>query len=71
MPRRRGRTACRARQVFKQVTEQAHELVEHQYRLLNEGMLPELARHDIRFLRRTHWNDGAGRMDQGLSSFAS
>ena len=47
-----------ARQVFRRVTEQAHELVELQYRLLNEGILPELARHDIRFLRRTHWHDG-------------
>jgi polyphosphate kinase len=49
-----------ARQVLKRVTEQAHELVEQQYRLLNEGILPELARHDIRFLRRTHWHDGQG-----------
>jgi polyphosphate kinase len=43
--------------VFRQVSEQAHHLVERQYRLLNEVLLPELARHDIRFLRRTHWNE--------------
>lgn len=55
-----GPDGMSARQVFKRVTEQAHELVEQQYRLLNEGILPELARHDIRFLRRTHWHDGQG-----------
>ena len=55
-----GPDGMSARQVFKRVTEQAHELVEQQYRLLNEGILPDLARHDIRFLRRTHWHDGQG-----------
>jgi len=44
-----GPDGMSARQVFKRVTEQAHELVEQQYLLLNEGILPELARHDIRF----------------------
>ncbi|MHB0985366.1 MAG: polyphosphate kinase 1 [Sulfuricella sp.] len=46
-----------ARQVFMQVGKQVHQLVGHQYRLLNEVILPELSRHDIRFLRRTHWNE--------------
>lgn len=55
-----GPDGMSALQVFKRVTEQAHELVEQQYRLLNEGILPELARHDIRFVRRTHWHDGQG-----------
>ena len=31
-------------------------LVAQQYELLNEVILPALARQDIRFLRRTHWN---------------
>ncbi len=43
------------RQVFEQVSQEAHVLVEQQYKLLNEVILPALARQDIRFLRRTHW----------------
>ncbi|MCE5180927.1 MAG: polyphosphate kinase 1 [Betaproteobacteria bacterium] len=52
-----GPDGMSARQVFRQVTEQAHQLVDEQYQLLNEVILPELARHDIRFLRRTHWHE--------------
>ena len=44
------------RQVFQQVSREAHVLVEQQYKLLNEVILPAMARQDIRFLRRTHWN---------------
>ena len=44
------------RQVFEQVSREAHILVEQQYKLLNEVILPVLARQEIRFLRRTHWN---------------
>ncbi|MDP3686538.1 MAG: polyphosphate kinase 1, partial [Sulfurimicrobium sp.] len=38
------------------VSREAHVLVERQYKLLNEVILPAMARQDIRFLRRTHWN---------------
>ncbi len=55
-----GPDGMSARHAFKLVSEQAHQLVEEQYRLLNEVILPGLARHDIRFLRRTHWHDGQG-----------
>ena len=44
------------RQAFEQVSQEAHALIDEQYRLLNETILPALARHDIRILRRTHWN---------------
>jgi len=44
------------RQVFDQVSREAHILVEQQYKLLNEVILPAMARQDIRFLRRTHWS---------------
>lgn len=44
------------RQVFDQVSREAHVLVEEQYKLLNDVILPAMARQDIRFLRRTHWN---------------
>lgn len=39
--------------LFKRVTEEAHQLVAAQYRLLNQDILPGLAREGIRFLRRS------------------
>ena len=45
------------RQAFQAVSRLAHELVERQYRLLNQELLPALARENIRFIRRTHWNE--------------
>ena len=44
------------RQVYQLVSKQAHELVSRQYRQFNEVIIPELAQHGVRFLRRTHWN---------------
>lgn len=35
----------------------AHALVERQYRLLNEVLLPELTEHGIRFFARKSWDD--------------
>lgn len=45
------------RQVFREVERQAHELVDRQYELLNQNVLPALAEAGIRFIRRTHWNE--------------
>src|SRR5690606_8494681 len=42
-----GRTP---QEVFKLISVKAHELVAQQYRLLNDTILPELAREKIRFL---------------------
>ncbi len=52
-----GPDGMTARQVFKRVAESVHRLVEHQYRLLNEEVLPLLAGEGIHFLRRSSWND--------------
>ena len=46
-----------AQQTLKLVREQAHELIEHQYNLFNTAITPELSKHGIKFLRRTHWNE--------------
>jgi len=51
-----GPDGLSARQAFKAVALLAHAMVERQYSLLNEEILPELAQQGIRFLRRTHWN---------------
>lgn len=48
-----GPDRMRADQVFRQVAQQAHELVAGQYRLLNEEILPGLAAEGVRFLRRS------------------
>ena len=50
-----GPDGLSARQAFKEVTQVAHKLVERQYRLLNDVLLPELSREGIQFIRRTHW----------------
>jgi polyphosphate kinase len=42
-------------EVMKAVSEQAHGLVEEQYRVLNEVLTPALAEEGVRFIRRTHW----------------
>jgi polyphosphate kinase len=39
------------------VQAQAHALVNDQYRVLNEILIPALEEEDIRFVRRTEWNE--------------
>jgi polyphosphate kinase len=41
---------------LKAVSEEAHKLVEEQYRVLNEVVLPELASNKVRFIPRPRWN---------------
>ncbi|NND91050.1 MAG: polyphosphate kinase 1 [Granulosicoccus sp.] len=38
------------------INREAHALVEKQYQLLNEVLIPELAEHDIRFFTRKSWS---------------
>lgn len=45
------------RQVMQCVSEQVHELIEQQYQIFNEVLLPALKKEGICFLRRTGWND--------------
>ncbi|MCX7140678.1 MAG: polyphosphate kinase 1 [Proteobacteria bacterium] len=45
------------REVFAAVSRIAHELVERQYRLLNDKILPELDKAGVRFLRRNDLNE--------------
>ncbi len=45
-----------ARQVKSLVSAEAHQLIERQYQIFNEQVLPQLAEQNIHFLRRTHWN---------------
>ena len=44
-------------EALSRISRVAHVLVNDQYRLLNENLLPELDREGIRFLRREQWNE--------------
>ena len=44
--------------VFRRVTDQAHELIAEQYALLNDVILPSLTKEDIVFFRRSLWTEG-------------
>ena len=46
-----------ATDVFTMVSADAHTLVSEQYQMLNEVLLPKLAHHGIRFLRRNTWTE--------------
>jgi polyphosphate kinase len=43
-------------EVLNAISVRAHKLVDEQYRILNEVLIPQLAQENIRFIRRTEWN---------------
>ncbi|MCC5812003.1 MAG: polyphosphate kinase 1 [Ectothiorhodospiraceae bacterium] len=43
-------------EVLRSISVRAHELVEEQYRVLNDILIPTLAIENIRFIRRGEWN---------------
>ena len=44
-------------EVLAAIGERAHELVDEQYRVLNDILIPQLAEQGIRFVRRSEWTD--------------
>jgi len=44
-------------ELLSQISERAHRLVDDQYRLLNEKLLPQLQAEGIHFLKRSQWNE--------------
>ncbi|KAF1054521.1 MAG: Polyphosphate kinase [Stenotrophomonas maltophilia] len=42
-------------QALTRISEQVHEQVSRQYSILNDILLPDLAKHGIRFIRRRYW----------------
>jgi polyphosphate kinase len=46
-----------AQEAFRLVSAEAHAIVTEQYQHLNDVILPALAERDIRFLRRSTWNE--------------
>jgi polyphosphate kinase len=43
--------------VLRTINQNAHDLVERQYKLLNETLIPALRKEGIYFVRRTHWDE--------------
>jgi polyphosphate kinase len=52
-----GPDGLSAQEQLAKISVAAHELVAEQYRTLNQVLIPALAEKEIRFIRRTHWND--------------
>jgi polyphosphate kinase len=46
----------RPKELLAHISAVAHELVDEQYRVLNDLLLPALAKEKINFLRRSNWN---------------
>ena len=44
-------------QMLDLIRDETHSLVEEQYRVLNDVLIPELTNEGIQFLKRTEWND--------------
>lgn len=43
--------------LYRQISREVHSIVAEQYRLLNDDILPQLAKEGIVFLRRSLWNE--------------
>jgi len=43
--------------VLQHISERVRQIVDEQYSLLNDAILPGLAEQGVRFIRRSHWND--------------
>jgi len=52
-----GADGMDAEHVLKHVSEQAHQIVERQYQVLNDEILPALKDQGVHFLSRMSWND--------------
>ncbi len=46
-----------AQEQLDAIAPKAHEFVSEQYRVLNELLIPQLAKENIRFIRRNNWTD--------------
>ncbi|MCE9635702.1 MAG: polyphosphate kinase 1 [Planctomycetes bacterium] len=54
---RRGADGLSTDDVLARISTEAHRLVADQYRVLNDELLPALAKEGIRLLRRADWNE--------------
>ncbi|WP_205859109.1 polyphosphate kinase 1 [Pleionea sediminis] len=54
---RRGPDGLTSNQVLSEISKTCHEMVEEQYRIFNDVLLPKLSENGIHFLRRAQWSD--------------
>ena len=54
---------------LRRVSALAHELVDEQYRVLNDVLIPLLEAQGIRFLKRSQWTRGSGSQEEWLREF--
>ena len=54
---------------LRRIATLAHDLVDEQYRVLNDVLFPLLEAEGIRFLKRSQWSRGAGSQEEWLSEF--
>jgi polyphosphate kinase len=52
-------------EILKAISARAHELVAEQYRVLNDMLIPQLARAGIRFIRRNEWGEAQEKWVRG------
>jgi len=52
-----GPDGLEATQILKRLYQPTHQLIARQYQLFNDELVPALAEHGIKFLRRTKWNE--------------
>jgi len=52
-----GSDGLNAQEQLNLIAPRAHDLVEEQYRVLNELMIPQLAEEGVRFIRRADWTE--------------
>lgn len=50
-----GPDGMQTKDVLSQISQTVHKMVDEQYRILNDVLIPELEAQGIRFLRRSHW----------------
>lgn len=56
-PKAAGPDGLNPKEQLEQIAIYAHELVDEQYQILNEILIPALARENIRFIRRNEWTE--------------
>lgn len=54
-PNQRGADGQSPHELLRVISEQAHALVDEQYRIFNDVLLPAMEAEQIRFLRRSEW----------------
>lgn len=60
-PQRTGPDGLTPQQVLTEISKTCHKMVDEQYRIFNEVLLPQLSKQAIHFLRRRQWNSKQAR----------